>query len=252
MHPYGVTAGASFVDGFVESPKNSTIITRFENGVVQTVVVSGAYSLADVASRIKFGELLRNTPNLYRNMSNPFRGGIGFTLDFKPKKSVTLGTGLGGFRNPFQVLRKPGMRKGTERLQLRKPNPQSGHEIVAEISHGDQLDYHLEASKPSLNQKHIQYHYLENDGRHDPNGGILNYDQTKSVLPGNYIELFKNSIEYKGTRYAMDSNGAIHQFQDSANGVFHWAGSQAGKTLSGKLIGLDVPTDVVKYFRGIK
>jgi filamentous hemagglutinin len=48
------------------------------------------------------------------------------------------------------------------------------------------------------------------------------------IEPPNSLELFNNSIPASGDskkRFTVDSNGHVHQFTDSNDGSFHWAGS---------------------------
>jgi hypothetical protein len=115
----------------------------------------------------------------------------------------------------------------------------------------------IEAAKVSARDNIGNYHYLENPGHHDPSqigqdSSKVKYNPVKSILPTNVdvLELFRNSVVYKDTRYAIDDFGAIHQFQDSTNeGVYHWAGSESGVTKSGIKVKLTVPPEVVKMLR---
>ena len=129
-------------------------------------------------------------------------------------------------------------------------HPQTGHTILAEIEIGDKIDYIVESSKPSRKGKLVKKQFYENPGAHDPNGGIERYDSRKSILPENHVELFQKSIEFRGVRYAIDDNGAIHQFQNSINGVFHWAGSENGMTIHNTPVPLHAPPQVIRILRG--
>lgn len=104
----------------------------------------------------------------------------------------------------------------------------------------------MASTKPSTKNIIYKTDYYEDPGHHNPKGGVNKYDQNKSVLPPNHIELFKTSRQYKGVRYAKDANNNIHQFQDTpGDGTgYHWAGSQDGKTLSGKKVPLVIPSGV--------
>ncbi|BEP46681.1 MULTISPECIES: RHS repeat-associated core domain-containing protein [Variovorax] len=93
-----------------------------------------------------------------------------------------------------------------------------------------------------------KFDHYENPGTHDnnrnsPGRGSARYDPDKSVLPENHVELFKSSQSnpYDRTvRYARDSEGNIHQFQDSGHRSYHWAGSENGVRLNGTEKGLDL------------
>jgi RHS repeat-associated protein len=86
-----------------------------------------------------------------------------------------------------------------------------------------------------------KFDHYENPGHHDPNmrspgRGTDPYNTGKSVLPENHRELFESSRSYPGdrsVRYARDSHGNVHQFQDSGARIFHWAGSDNGVSLRG-------------------
>jgi hypothetical protein len=58
-------------------------------------------------------------------------------------------------------------------------------------------------------------------------GGSSNNPKA-GIEPPNSLELFNNSIPASGDskkRFTVDSNGHVHQFTDSNDGSFHWAGS---------------------------
>ena len=58
-------------------------------------------------------------------------------------------------------------------------------------------------------------------------GGSSNNPKA-GIEPPNSLELFNNSIPASGDskkRFAVDRNGQVHQFTDSNDGTFHWAGS---------------------------
>ncbi|MGP4864151.1 two-partner secretion domain-containing protein [Psychrobacter sp. T6-5] len=128
-----------------------------------------------------------------------------------------------------------------------KPHPSTGNIVLASVSRVIRPADDLVAStKPSTKNIIYKTDYYEDPGHHNPKGGVNKYDQNKSVLPPNHIELFKTSRQYKGVRYAKDANNNIHQFQDTpGDGTgYHWAGSQDGKTLSGKKVPLVIPSGV--------
>lgn len=128
-----------------------------------------------------------------------------------------------------------------------KPHPSTGNIVLASVSRVIRPADDLVAStKPSTKNIIYKTDYYEDPGHHNPKGGVNKYDQNKSVLPPNHIELFKTSRQYKGVRYAKDADNNIHQFQDTpGDGTgYHWAGSQDGKTLSGKKVPLVIPSGV--------
>ncbi|MBT2333170.1 RHS domain-containing protein [Variovorax paradoxus] len=93
-----------------------------------------------------------------------------------------------------------------------------------------------------------KFDHYENPGHHDPDRnspgrGREPYKSEKSVLPSNHRELFESSHSYPGdrsVRYARDSQGNVHQFQDSGGRIFHWAGSDNGVSLHGKVEHLEM------------
>ena len=127
------------------------------------------------------------------------------------------------------------------------PNLRAGHTVLASVSRIiSPTDDLVASTKPSTKNMIYKTDYYEDPGHHNPKGGVNKYDQTKSVLPTNHIDLFKSSREYRGARYAKDANNNIHQFQDTpGDGTgYHWAGSDNGKTLSGKIVPLNIPSEV--------
>ena len=121
-----------------------------------------------------------------------------------------------------------------------------------EAKHSD-VDYMIEANKPSTKGKLISAQYYENPGHHDIKGGNQNtYNASKSVLPDNHLELWKKSIQTKdGDRWAkevIDGKIIYHRFEYDRNfGTFHWNGSTAGKTQGGKERKIDlhnVPNEI--------
>ncbi|MFH6994548.1 thrombospondin type 3 repeat-containing protein [Flavobacterium sp. FlaQc-48] len=83
------------------------------------------------------------------------------------------------------------------------------------------------------------YLIYENPGHHDPRGGRLPYNSTKSVIPSNDLELWKNSVsdpvdsETRWTKEGKGSKAVYHRFQSDNNGVWHWNGSTNGKDKKG-------------------
>jgi hypothetical protein len=83
----------------------------------------------------------------------------------------------------------------------------------------------------------------ENPGTHDPDGGRLPYNSTKSVIPKNHEELWYSSVEDPdgdpNVRWAVEGKGktrVIHRFQSDqrdGSGTWHWNGSTKGTTQSG-------------------
>ena len=108
---------------------------------------------------------------------------------------------------------------------------------------------------PAVGKREVVTHSYENPGAHG-GGGSAPYDATKSVLPANHVELFKQSVPFvngkgKVVRYAIDKkDGSIHRFDPSSEGTYHWNGSSNGVTKSGKPWPLDVPPQVMKVLNG--
>lgn len=104
-----------------------------------------------------------------------------------------------------------------------------------------------------------KFDHYENPGHHDPipnnpGRGTADYDTGKSVLPDNHLALFLSSRSYpnkRKVRYARDSEGNIHQFQDSGWRTYHWAGSQVGVTRDGERKGLSLDRDQLRFARSI-
>lgn len=130
-----------------------------------------------------------------------------------------------------------------------------GHPINSRVEYGDNISYLVEGSKPSTKGRLVGWHYYENPGHHDPNRnaplrGAVDYNPNKSVLPANHVELFQGSVFFEGNRWAKDSDGNFHQFQDSGDFHFHWAGSTNGETKKGKKLGKVVDQKVKALFAG--
>jgi len=108
---------------------------------------------------------------------------------------------------------------------------------------------------PAVDKREVVTHSYENPGAHG-GGGRERYDATKSVLPANHVELFKQSVPFvngkgKVVRYAIDKkNGSIHRFDPSSEGTYHWNGSSNGVIKSGRPRRLDVPNEVMKVLNG--
>ncbi|WP_284208689.1 RHS repeat-associated core domain-containing protein, partial [Chitiniphilus shinanonensis] len=78
----------------------------------------------------------------------------------------------------------------------------------------------------------------ENPGHHDAsNRGPNPYNNSKSTLPQNHEELWKNSKRGSdGNRWTKIGSGKkaeYHRFQNDGNGNWHWNGSTNGRTASG-------------------
>lgn len=138
----------------------------------------------------------------------------------------------------------------------------TGHPTLAEVEYITPGNAIIEASKPSLRGELTINQRYENPGHHDPNlrsigRGNVKYNPTKSVLPDNHVELFKNSIPFKKPngevyRYAQDEFGNIHRFEPSSNGIndYHWSGSTNSRTLSGEPTELEyIPPEVRRAFK---
>ena len=131
----------------------------------------------------------------------------------------------------------------------------TGNPILARLEYGTLIDRLIEAAKPSAAGKRVMTHSYENPGTHDPTGGRLKYDDTKSVLPKDHVELFKQSkpvVDEKGkiVRYTLDKDGNVHRFQETLPGIYHWNSSTNGMTKSGQPRRLKVPPDVWKMLNG--
>ncbi|WP_374428136.1 LysM peptidoglycan-binding domain-containing protein [Ideonella dechloratans] len=131
----------------------------------------------------------------------------------------------------------------------------TGNPILTEVEYGTTLDYLIEGAKPSAAGLRVGTHSYENPGHHDPAGGLLPYNPTKSVLPENHIQLFEQSkpvVSGDGTvvRYTLDDAGAVHRFEPTLPGIYHWSGSTDGVTASGRPRPLVVPPDAWKALNG--
>jgi RHS repeat-associated protein len=137
-------------------------------------------------------------------------------------------------------------RTGEEVGQL---HPKSGFEILdVMVDEGNKVDVLVEAAKPSRQGK-LTKRFLNNPGTHDPSRRLPDdprqpYNPTKTVMPPNQVELFRQSVEFEGKRYAVDAAGNIHQFQPNAENVFHWAGAENAKTASGAARPFAIPPGV--------
>jgi len=132
-----------------------------------------------------------------------------------------------------------------------KPPTPTDPQVLAQVDYvASHLDEMVAMSKPSTKPHLLQTHSYVNPGIHDPTS--QSYNATKSVLPTNHVELFKQSIPFlnkkgKVTRWTKVGTGAravYHRFQEHLPGVFHWNGSTSGVTKSGHPRGIpinDVP-----------
>lgn len=118
-------------------------------------------------------------------------------------------------------------------------HPKTGNKILDIKEDISSTNIIIEGTKPSTKGTLSYNLYYENPGHHDPKGKNNSpYNSTKSVLPNNHMELWKNSIpDQQGRRWAIErTNNEIiyHRFQTDPNtGVYHWNGSTNGKTASG-------------------
>jgi RHS repeat-associated protein len=95
----------------------------------------------------------------------------------------------------------------------------------------------------------------ENPGHHDPsNQGPNPYNKTKSTLPENHEELWRNSqAGPDGNRWTKVGSGKkaeYHRFQNDGNDNWHWNGSTNGTTANGtpRPININnVPNEVRKW-----
>ena len=116
----------------------------------------------------------------------------------------------------------------------------SGYPVLAEVpytrSYGDEM---VAMAKPSTKDSLFQTHSYVNPGHHDPTSP--SYIANRSVLPPNHVELFRNSVPVetpggtvRWTREGSGSTAVYHRFAQHADGEFHWNGSTAGVTKSGR------------------
>lgn len=80
----------------------------------------------------------------------------------------------------------------------------------------------------------------ENPGHHDPSGKGQNpYNNTKSKLPENHEDLWRNSRrssekpDQRWTKEGSGKNANYHRFQNDGNNNWHWNGSSNGQTANG-------------------
>jgi RHS repeat-associated protein len=116
-------------------------------------------------------------------------------------------------------------------------HPKTGNPILAVITEESKIDIIVESSKPSMKgQLKPIRRFLDNPGTHDPTSP--KYNPTKAVMPSNQTELFRKSIPFGESRYAVDAEGNIHQFNKTEGGisgnVYHWAGSENSYTKAGE------------------
>ncbi|QYS87097.1 hypothetical protein JJC03_03785 [Flavobacterium oreochromis] len=84
------------------------------------------------------------------------------------------------------------------------------------------------------------YLIYENPGHHDPSGGRLPYNSSKSVLPKNHENLWlesKADPKNENVRWTKEGKGKkaiYHRFQSDGNGNWHWNGSTDGRTKGGQ------------------
>jgi hypothetical protein len=107
----------------------------------------------------------------------------------------------------------------------------------------------------SIKDKGGNYLIYENPGHHDPNGGRLPYNKTKSVLPQNHENLWlqskadpKNS-NIRWTKEGQGKKATYHRFQSDGNGTWHWNGSSNGETKAGEsrqIPNNQVPNEIIK------
>ena len=92
----------------------------------------------------------------------------------------------------------------------------------------------------SIKDDNGNYLIYENPGHHDPNGGRLPYNKTKSVLPANHENLWLKSksdpenVNVRWTKEGERKKAVYHRFQSDNNGNWHWNGSTDGETKAGQ------------------
>jgi hypothetical protein len=94
-----------------------------------------------------------------------------------------------------------------------------------------------------------------NPGTHDPDGGELDYNPGKTVIPKNHEELWENSKPdpnnnlVRWTKEGKGNKAVYHRFSGNHNNVWHFSGSSFGKTKSGKIRTIPVSNDVKKLWK---
>ncbi|VEJ56821.1 Possible hemagglutinin (DUF638) [Pragia fontium] len=83
--------------------------------------------------------------------------------------------------------------------------------------------------------------YVSNP-KHTP--GQMGYHRNAGTEPKDSIKLFGNSVASGKKRYALDSDGNVHQFTNTNDGTWHWSGSTGDK--SAAVSKKDIPSDVKK------
>jgi hypothetical protein len=81
----------------------------------------------------------------------------------------------------------------------------------------------------------------ENPGHHDPTGGPNPYNPNKAVLPVDAQEQFANSIEIETARWTKvgaGRNAMYYRYFQHGDNVWHFSGSTAGVTRSGKSVAI--------------
>jgi len=186
--------------------------------------------------------------------------------------SLAGGAGAGGLVTAMAVANQPTGGGGTPTNEKEQKagyepgdrHPNSGNEVLGKLNRPDRttatpapgnpkLDEQISAAKPSTKLEPPPTVTLDNPGTHDPTSP--NYVPKKSVMPprDQQAQLFNDSVAvtHNGqtipARGAVDQAGNVHQFHATGPNNYHWAGSSAGKTASGKEVGLDRQTTA--YFR---
>lgn len=86
--------------------------------------------------------------------------------------------------------------------------------------------------------------------KHTPGGGSNRLNA--GVEPKNSLELFGNTYQSGNKRYAVDSQGNIHQFtyEGVGSNTWHWAGRTGlDQPIQQRMNGNNIPHDVIKHFK---
>lgn len=107
------------------------------------------------------------------------------------------------------------------------------------------IDKRLPVSTPTVANNGLTY---KSNPKHTP-GGEGNRPNA-GVEPKNSLGLFENSYQSGKKRFAIDKEGNIHQFTDSNDGTWHWAGrTGSDQPVAQRLNGNTVPPDVIRHFK---
>ncbi|WP_249022776.1 MULTISPECIES: hemolysin/hemagglutinin-like protein HecA precursor [Kluyvera] len=87
-------------------------------------------------------------------------------------------------------------------------------------------------------------HSYQSNPKHTP--GQAGYNRNAGTEPSNSMNLLESSIVSGKKRYAIDSEGNIHQFTNTNDGTWHWSGSTGDASVP--IRKSDIPNSVRKEF----